>query len=542
MAMFNWLKLKLRSRVPHSRIQLRLAEDAFQRGLLEQARKHALVALEVSPKDVRALSLLASIAADERRINEGLRWAEAAIAENPRCVEAHYAAGRLWDLSARPDRAEASYRQVIQFDPDHAKAHNNLGRIHSLRGQFAEAIACYQEALRIDPAQPEANQNYATLTGNADAREAAIQGYLRQTQTDPTDARAFASLANILSGSGRYMEALALVDRALSIDPERAEAHYARSLLLLALGDYAAGWKEYEWRWRLNNLFSDPAYRFPTPLWDGRRMEGGAILLHGELAFGDALQFVRYAPLVAERCEAVVFECSPQLKSLFERVEGIARVVVPGEALPPFDAHLALSDLPRIFGTTLQTIPWRGPYIAADRGRAADWSRLIGTEASARFKVGIVWSGNQLAANNRDRSVNLEILAPLQEMPAAAFFSLQKGNAGAPCPTAGSLRVIDHTTRLEDFSDTAAFISCLDLVITVDTSVAHLAGAMGMPVWVLLNRTADWRYHLERSDNPWYPSMRLYRQSSEGEWTEVIDRVAHDLRDAISRRMPGQGE
>lgn len=504
--MFNWLKIRLGSRRPKS------------------------------------LSLMAAIAADEHRIEEGLRWAEAAIAENPRDVAAHYATGRLWDLAGRPDKSEACYRQVIRIDPNHARAHNNLGRILSLKGDFPGAVACYRNALRLDPAQPEANHNYATLTGDTVAREAAIQGYLKRIQADPTETRAFTSLANILSGSGRYEEALSLLDQALSIDPGHAEAHYARSVLLLTQGDYAAGWIEYEWRWRLGNLSSDPAHRFPVPLWDGRRLEGGVILLHGELAFGDSLQFVRYARLVAERCGAVVFECSPELRSLFERVEGIARVVVPGDVLPPFDAHAAISGLPRIFGTTLQTIPWRGPYISADRDRVANWSRLIDAEAAERFKLGLVWTGNYKAANNRDRSVSLEILAPLRNIPGTALYSLQKGDTGASRTSAGALRVIDHTARLEDFGDTAAFISRLDLVITIDTSVAHLAGAMGKPVWVLLNRTADWRYHLERSDNPWYPSMRLYRQSNEGQWAEVIDRVASDLRDAVARRAPAQGE
>jgi Flp pilus assembly protein TadD len=503
--MFNWLKVRLGSGTPQS------------------------------------LSLMAAIAADEHRIEDGLRCAEAAISENPQDVAAHYAAGRLWDLAGRPDRSEACYRQVIQLDPDHARAHNNLGRVLSLKGDLVGAVSCYRNALRLDPAQPEANSNYATLTGDEAAREAAIQGYLRRTQADPRDTGAFTSLANILSGSGRYEEALALLDQVLSIDSEHAEAHYARAVLRLTLGDYVPGWAEFEWRWRLGNHYSDPALRFPVALWDGRRIEGGVILLHGDLAFGDSLQFVRYARLVAERCGSVVFECPPELKSLFERVEGIARVVVPGDVLPSFDAHAAITSLPRIFGTTLQSVPWYGPYVTSDRELAEHWRGLVDTEAAGRYKVGLVWTGNHKAANNRDRSVSLDILAPLQEIQGAALYSLQKGGAGAPGP-AGALRVVDHTSRLGDFGDTAAFISCLDLVITIDTSVAHLAGAMGKPVWVLLNRTADWRYHLERSDNPWYPSMRLYRQAHEGQWAGVIDQVARDLREAVARRGPAQGE
>lgn len=473
--MLKWLKVRLRSLRLQSRSQLRLAEDTFQQG-------------------------------------------------------------RHWELAGHPDKAEEKYRQAIRLDPDHARAHNNLGCLLTLKGDFEDALDCYRQALRCDPEQPEANQNYATLSRDANARDGAIRGYVRKTQSDPADAGAFTGLANILSGSGRYIEALENLDRAIAIDPAHAEAHYARSLLLLTLGDYAAGWKEYEWRWRLGNLFSDPARRFSMPLWDGEPIAGGAILLHGELAYGESLQYVRYARLVAERCDAVLFECLPPLRPLLEGVEGIARVVVPGEALPPFAAHASVSSLPRIFGTTLESIPWRGPYIKADPDRAAAWRSLLHAEAAGRFKVGVVWTGNTKATNNRDRSVNLEILARLREVAGTTYYSLQKGDRSATSrPGAASLPVIDHTDRMRDFADTAAFISCLDLVVTIDTAVAHLAGAMGAPVWVLLNLTADWRYHIERSDNPWYPGMRLYRQSHEGQWAMVIDRVAQDLRDAAKR-------
>jgi hypothetical protein len=380
------------------------------------------------------------------------------------------------------------------------------------------------------------------LTSSADAREAAINGYRLQTRVNPKDARAFTNLSNILCGSGRYAEALESVERALAIDPEHAESHYARALLLLTLGDYAAGWVEYEWRLRMKSVFSDPSRRFPMPLWDGRRMEGGSILLHGELAYGESLQFVRYARLVADRCGAVLFECMPPLKSLLARVDGVTRAVAPEEALPPFDTHALISSLPRIFGTTLQNIPWSGPYIEADRNRVAAWRRVVDAEAPGQFKVGLVWSGNPKAANNRDRSLKFEMLAPLREIPGTALYSLQKDAPHFGEQATRAFRIFDHTKRLVDFSDTAALIRCLDLVITVDTAVAHLAGAMGAPVWVLLNRTADWRYHLERSDNPWYPGMRLFRQVREGEWAGVIENVAHALRGESSRHKQRQGE
>jgi tetratricopeptide (TPR) repeat protein len=528
--MFDWIKSKLRKPEDARAALLRQADDALREGAPEQARQLCLAVLKRSPDDPPALSLMANIAADLRQVEEGLRWADRAIAADPGAAAPHYSLGRLWELAGRADRAEASYRRVLGLDPDHAKAHNNLGCVLSLQGKLDEALACYRQALQLDPEQPEANQNYAAMTSDAGAQEVAIQGYLRQTQRDPTDARAFNNLANIYIGLGRRREAMANLELAIALDPNRAEAHYSRSLLLLSEGDYAAGWKEYEWRWRLDNPLSAPGRRFAQPMWDGSDLGDGALLMHGELALGESMQFVRYARLAAARCRSVIFECAPRLRSLLQGVEGVGQITTPGAALPPFAAHIPLFGLPRVFGTTLQNIPWNGPYIHADPGRVAKWRKLIESAGAARFRVGLVWSGNPQHPYNRDRSVALAALAPLQKVSGVAFYSLQKGEAVAntslqPAPTS----LIDLTAHERDFLDTVAFISHLDLVITVDTMISHLAGAMGARVWVLLHRVPDWRHHLQRSDNPWYPTMRLYRQTRDGEWAKVVDRVANDL-------------
>lgn len=529
--MFNWIKTRL-CKPDESAVLLRRADDALRAGAPEQARELCLAVLGKSPDDPQALILMANIAADLRQVEEGLRWADRAIAADPAAAAPHYSFGRLWELAGRPDRAEASYRRVLGLDPDHAKAYNNLGCVLSLQGKLDEALACYRQALQLDPQQPEANQNYAAMTSDAAAQEAAIQGYLRQTQRHPTDARAFTNLANIYISLGRNREGMEILDRAIALDPDRADAHYSRSLLLLSQGDYAAGWKEYEWRWRLDNPLSAPGRRFTQPIWDGRDLGDGALLMHGELALGESLQFVRYARLAAARCGSVIFECAPRLKSLLRGVEGVGQVTVPGEALPPFAAHIPLYGLPRVFGTTLQTIPWNGPYIHADPGRVAQWRPRVEAARTARFTVGLVWSGNPQNPYNRDRSIPLAALAPLQKVPGLAFYSLQKGEAA---PTAGplsqSVGLIDLTGHERDLLDTVAFISQLDLIVAVDTMIANLAGAMGARVWVLLNRVPDWRHHLERSDNPWYPTMRLYRQAREGDWGHVVERVASDLRE-----------
>lgn len=475
--------------------------------------------------DAHALALQANIAADKRQVEEGLRLAERALAADPAHAPAHYSMGRLWEQADRPDRAEASYRRAIEIDPAHARAHNNLGCVLSFLGRREEALACFRRALQIDPRQPEANQNYAAMTSDVDAQDVAIAGYLEQIRNDPNDARALYNLANIYAGLGRYPEAEASLDRALALEPERAEAHYSRALLRLSSGDYAAGWREYEWRWRLDNPLSAPARRFAQPMWDGSDLGQGALFVHGELALGEPVQFARYARLAAARCKSVIFECAPRVKPLIERIEGVGRVTVPGDPLPTFAAHIPLFGLPRVFGTTLETIPWNGPYVRPDPERVAAWKPRL--ESTGRPKVGLVWSGNPQNPYNQDRSVPFTELAPLLQTPGIAFYSLQKGSRAAG--------LIDLTGYERDLQDTAAFVSQLDLVITVDTMISALAGAMGIPVWVLLNRVPDWRHHRERSDNPWYPSMRLYRQARQGEWGDVIRRVAADL-SAISRK------
>jgi tetratricopeptide (TPR) repeat protein len=508
---------------------LQQAGEARLAGAPERARELCLAVLHRAPGDARAMTLMADIAADLRQIEEGLQWAQRAIAADPGSAAPHYAAGRLRELAGQPELAEASYRRVIGLDPSHARAHNNLGGVLSYQGRLEEALACYREALLWDPDQPEANQNYAAMTNDAATVERAIQGYVLQTQKDPTDARAFNNLANIYAGMGRYGEAMTNLDRAIALDPERAEAHYSRAVVLLSEGDYAAGWREYRWRWRLDSPLSAPARRFAQPFWDGRDLAGGALLLHGELALGESLQFVRYARLAAERCGSVIFECAARLAPLLRGVEGVGRIATPDAPPPPFAAHIPLFALPALFGTTLQNIPWTGPYLHADPLRVEQARPLFDAAGPARLRVGLAWSGNPNQPYNRDRSIALAALAPLQEIPGVTFYSLQKGDPASAGPGV-PMQLVDLTAHERDFLDTAAFISRLDLVICVDTMISHLAGALGRPVWVLLNRVPDWRHHVERPDNPWYPTMRLYRQSHEGRWEDVVQRVANDLR------------
>jgi len=499
------------------------AHEHYRVGALDEARATCQRMLQASPADAGALTLMAAIAADERKTEEGMRWATSAAAADAAAPGPHYVMGRLCQDDGRLAEAEAHYRRALSLKPDHAKAHNNLGAVLQMQGQLQAAVESYRRALVLDPSLPQANQNLASILRDGSAAEKAIAGFQRLLEENPRDAKAHTDLANVYRELGRHRDAIASYGRAIACDPDLAEAHFARGIELLLCGDYEQGWREYEWRWRVR-AFSSPMRALREPAWNGERLAGGTILLHAEQGFGDTLQLVRYAASVAERCQAVVVECQPQLKRLLAATPGVTSVHAQGEPLPRFDAHLPMMSLPGVFGTTLQTVPWTGAYVRPP----ADAPRVI---SSPGPNIGLVWAGEPRQGDDRKRSLTLELLAPLKDTLGATFYSLQKGAgaAQAATPPAG-MRFVDLGPHIDDFADTAAFIAQLDLVITVDTSVANLAGAMAAPTWVLLSTVPDWRYQLEGDATPWYPTMRLFRQTRDGDWPEVIARAAQALR------------
>ena len=315
----------------------------------------------------------------------------------------------------------------------------------------------------------------------------------------------------MLTDVGELREAIAYHRRAVALAPDNLEVHRALALALLAAGDFEEGWREYDWRQRR---------RYPQPAWDGGPLAGRSILVYQEDGLGDTLQFARYVPLVAASGGRVILECAAPLARLLQRLAGVERVVVAGDPLPAFDTHAALMSLPACVGTTRDTIPRAVPYLAADPRLVESWRARLG-RADA-LSVGLVWRGNPCHPNDSNRSMRRADLAPLGRVPGVHLYGLQVGPAGASVD--GNLG-----PQLNNFDDTAAVVSVLDLVITVDTSVAHLAGALGRPVWVLLSSPHDWRWHLEHETSPWYPSMRLYRQERPGDWGPVVERVAVEL-------------
>jgi hypothetical protein len=438
-----------------------------------------------------------------------------------------YQEGLTHQDEGRLAEAEAHYRRSLALDPGQPKAHNNLGAVLHMQGRLDEAMASYRRALELDPALPQASQNLAAISADPAMARRAIEGYLRHLRANPADAEAHNNLGKAYRELSMHREAIASFREAVRLDPRRAEPHYSLAMELLLAGDYRGGWREYEWRWEVK-AGQEPKRHADRPQWDGAPLPGRTLLLHAEQGLGDTMQLVRFAPLAAERCGSVVLECQETLVELLRGARGLSRVVARGEALPAFDAQLPLMSLPHALGIGLESVS-RPPYLRADPQKTGRMRALLVPDARAH--VGLVWAGRSDLWDDRKRSIGLAALAPLGNIEGAAFYGLQKGDAAlqAAHPPAG-MRFVDCGPHLRDFSDTAALIANLDLVVSVDTSVAHLAGAMGLATWLLLPKPPDWRWLLEREDSPWYPTMRLFRQETPGDWSGVALRVAQALR------------
>jgi tetratricopeptide (TPR) repeat protein len=335
----------------------------------------------------------------------------------------------------------------------------------------------------------------------------------------------------VLQDKGQFRDAMTLYQKALQINPNLAEAHGHMSYILLLFGNFKEGWKEFEWRWKTKKL---QQRNFSQPFWDGSDIQDKSILLHTEQGFGDAIQFVRYVSAVAQRGAKVILECREELLTLFKSLEGVTQVIKYGEQIPEFDVHCPVMSLPLIFSTEVETIPKKVPYIFTEQDLIDSWSKKV-TSSSSKLAIGLVWSGNPVYSGDRYRSLSLDMFSPLNQLEQVTFYSLQKGEAAqqAKNPPKG-LHLIDYTDEIHDFSDTAALIENLDLVISVDTAVAHLAGALGKPVWTLLPFVPDWRWMLDREDSPWYPSMRLFRQKTYGDWESLIANITIELKKTIA--------
>lgn len=503
-------------------------------GDLSGAEQAYRLVLRDDPDHADALCLLGAVCLALGRFDEAVAHLRRALQVRPDYPEAHNNLGIGLGETGRLGEAEVSFRAALRLRPGYAEAHNNLGTVLRDAGRLDEAEASFRDAIRLKPDYAEAHMNLGVALSDRGAFEEAIPSLEWSLRIHPGSSVARANLANALRDKGELDRAEEVYLEALRSDPDNAEAHYNRALGQLLRGNFEEGWRGYEWRWRCRSF---PKRSFDRPAWDGSPLAGRTILLHAEQGLGDVLQFIRFARPVKERGGTVVVECPGALCRLLERTPGVDRCVARGEALPAFDVQVPLMSLPRILGTTVETIPAEVPYIVPDPGRAEHWRRELG--GFDGIKVGVCWQGNPNYSGDRRRSFPLDRLAPLARVPGVRLFSLQKGHGAEQVEAlAGRFAVTDLGPRLDEsagaFTDTAAAMTALDLVVAPNTAVAHLAGALGVPAWVALPASLEWRWMTGREDSPWYPSMRLFRRTATGDWAEVFERMAAALRARVA--------
>jgi tetratricopeptide (TPR) repeat protein len=474
-----------------------------------------------------------------KRFEEALSSYDRALSLRPDFAEA--AANRANPLHAlkRFEEALAGYDRMLALLPDRAEVHYNRGNaLHELK-RFREALASYDRALLLQPGHADAHFNRGNALHELKRFDEALATYDRALALRPDHAGTYVNRAVTLLELGRMDEALANYQAALTVRPDYEEVHYCEALCRLLIGDFERGWEKNEWRWQTEALRNSKR-SFAQKLWLGEDdIAGQTILLHAEQGFGDTLQFCRYVPLVAARGARVILEVQRPLHTLMASMPGAVQVVSRGDALPAFDMHCPLLSLPLAFGTQLETIPSAVRYLAAPESKVRAWRDALGPHDKPR--IGLVWAGNprkELPNANRidsERSMAFGRLAPLFFVTGCEFYSLQKGDDAVKQlrDSAFSELVVDRTSDLHDFSDTAALIENLDLVIAVDTAVAHLAGALGKPFWLLNRYNTCWRWLLDRDDSPWYPAARQFRQDRSRDWNSVIARVCPALRDFV---------
>lgn len=565
----------------HFRVVLRSRPRDFkarrnlEQALRAQGKLDELVALQrqfsaEEPASAEGKSELGRVLFEQRKLDEAEAAFQEALEIHPALPEAHNNLGLARVALGRPAEAVSCYREAIRLRPDFAQAHNNLGIALRQSGKLDEAVAACREAVRISPHMAEAHNNLGTALDELGRTDEAI-GCLEQAlrikpdfakahnnlgiafwhkadyaqaeahcrraiELSPDLSEAYNNLGNVLRDRGDFNAALDCYEQSLKLTPEGVDAHWNRSLVWLIAGNFAQGWPEYEWRWKLKTFSTRATNR---PLWDGSPLEGRTILLDAEQGLGDTLQFIRYAPLVQQRGGRVIAVCQKPLMQILSSCPGIDRLVAQDEPTPDFDVYAPLLSLPKLFGTTLETIPANIPYLQPDRYLVERWARELASFEA--FKVGIAWKGSAKNRMDQQRSIPLAAFGPLARVPGVQLISLQKGEGSEQLKDSGRrFDVLDLSSRLDEtsgaFMDTAAVMKHLDLVVTCDSSLAHLAGALGAPTWIALALSPDWRWLLERDDTPWYPTVRLFRKTSIGDWSEVFGRMAAALEAAALGR------
>jgi tetratricopeptide (TPR) repeat protein len=511
----------------------KLGSALARAGRLDEATESLQHAIGLMPYSAEAHHDLGWIQQTRSKHEEALAYFDKALWLRPEFATAHSNKGLSLVALKRTAEAIPHYREALRLEPDFAQAHNNLGLALAELEQLDEAIHHYQEALRLRPNFAEAYCNWGTLLGKELRFEESGACFQKALQIKPGLPEAHSALGATLQQQQKLEEALVCYEEALRLKPDSADTHVKRGMVWLQQGKLDKGWPEYEWRLQVDEI---PKRNFTQPLWDGSPLDGRTILLHAEQGLGDTIQFMRYAPLVRERGGRPIIECQKSLVPLLSRCPGIEQVVPLGSALPPFDLQAPLLSLPGIFGTALSTVPAAVPYLFPDPELVVRWREELSKLEGIR--VGIAWQGNPKYSHDKRRSIPLKFFGSFSRVAGVQFISLQKGVgteqlSGLP----EGLRVLDLGDRLDEaagpFMDTAAIMKNLDLVITSDTAIPHLAGALGVPVWLALASVVDWRWLIDREDCPWYPTMRLFRQEEPGKWEHVFERMASELKERV---------
>jgi tetratricopeptide (TPR) repeat protein len=518
---------KLSRRTPKLSPALRQAHSLFQRGDLDATEKLCAGILARRPRDFDALHLLGVLSLQRRRTMEALHFLSEALRIDSSSTDAMSNLGLALEATGRYDEAISSYRNALRFAPDRPEILYNLGNAYLKLGRIAEALSSYDGVLASEPTHVGARVNRGNVLVRLNRPVDAIASYDAALSMMPGHPQILTNRGHALRRLDRPIEALVDFSAALAASPEFPEARFEAAMTRLTLGDFDAGWKGYEWRWK-TDAFARHRRQFPAPLWLGDQpVSGKTILLHAEQGFGDTIQFIRYAALLAERGANVVCEVQPELLPLLSQLKDIT-VVASGQPLPAFDLHCPLLSLPLAFKTRSDTIPAPIPYLAAPVERLAYWRDRL---PPGHPRAGFVWSGQPSHKNDGNRSIALERFAAFFADPPIPCFGVQSELRAVDAEVLRALpNLINLGAEFRDFADTAAVIALLDVVISVDTAVAHLAGALGKPVMLLLPHAADFRWMRNRDDSPWYPTARLFRQPAFGDWDSVIARIGDQLR------------